>query len=138
MTRALILYSDGRQLEVKNLGDFHDYKAVVGGYVEILPTNEDGYFSPEKKQRRRLACYVNDSGLLIDGMRPNPYACVLALLGVVYSKLILGNIIVVNEGEDGDDYPVDPYIINLFERYDKCSLEKQEAFLQSLLLEQAL
>ncbi len=117
MPRALILYTDGRQ-EVKVLNGYEAYQKVVCGNIESLPIAR-GYVNPEKKnaagKRSKLVCYVNDEGM-IKSLALNPYAGILSILGVQLSLglYIFGNVIVFADSDDGDDKPVDPYIVKLF------------------------
>ena len=133
MPKALILYADGRR-EVKDLSKTKDYQREVGGYIELLPNNKDGYVNPLLENRREfLSCYVNEEGRLA-GLSANPYTSVLSLLGVECG-LVLGNIIVMKEG-DKNDKSVEQYIVDLFKKYDKYDDEDQ--FYQMVMKEQGL
>lgn len=120
MVKALILYTDGKY-KVKDLKDVEEYGEIVGGSIERLLTIRD-YVHPQKKSAR-LTGFVNESGM-IDQLPLNPFAGILALLGVdTYVGLFLyGNVILFSDNTKA----IDPYIISLFDEYETC--DDVEAF----------
>lgn len=131
MVKALILKTTGKT-EVVTLSDLEDYQKYVGGEVRLMTINR-GYVDPKQpnlKIRKRLRCYVNGQGIT-QQLPSNPFAGLLSLLGVglQFGMFIFGDVIVLSKNTDhGDDKSIDPYVIDLVDRYIKCVDEEEEKF----------
>jgi len=130
MVEGLVLYTNGK-CEVRDLRE-SDYRNVVRGFFEMLPS-EDGYVDPQKRKvrsRPRLTCIVNEEGAL-HNMESNPYSVVLSLLGIRVhpTHVIYGNVIVFSEGKNREK-TIDPYIVKLFDDYNAC--ENKDEFYEAL------
>lgn len=129
MVKALILYTNGKY-EEKALKDLEAYQEVVKGSIEMLPVKR-GYVNPSVTTKRKLLCYVNEEGMIAQ-LPSNPWGGLLQVLGVAMHPAfpIFGNVIVFSESKDGDEGPVDSYVVSLAKEYKDC--EDEDAFFVAL------
>lgn len=116
--RALLLRTDGEYGIVKVRGS-EDFGLYIDGYIETIDVVR-GYYNPWRSAtvKPRIRCYAN-----IEGSQPSPWSNVVNVIRGAYTP-IFGNILLMSESlVNGNDADIDPYIVDVVERYAKCTDE---------------
>jgi hypothetical protein len=115
MVKALVLYTDGRRQE-EELSGLQDFQDRVGGDVESLASRTGRPYVDAQGGEHRLICYVNEEGMMRQ-LDPNPFAAVLALLGLQLSLnlFVYDNAVLMCEDPGtGDEADIAPEVVRLF------------------------
>jgi hypothetical protein len=116
MAKAVILCADGT-MQRTTMRTIHDYSHHLhNDYMELLPMNP--HFVHQKKKYKSPVCYVSENGIHLQ-LPANPWLPLLDKLGLRDDVTqIYGNIILVGEGEDGEDVDLDTKTLSLIEEYE--------------------
>jgi hypothetical protein len=130
---ALILRTNGKR-ELKKLSDDDIADTLGCSFIERLPHTK-GYKHPKdwsdgsskKNAEHYLSCWVDEEGLC--AQRPtNGYAGVLMALNVTVSMgyAVFGDVVLFSRKRSGGkDMAIDPYIVDLCQKYEECEDEDE-------------
>ena len=103
--KALLIKTGNTRPEVIDIdGEYQQLSDTVGGYIESLyiPTVPIGAHA-----------YINEDGKML-GLSMNPFATIVGheLIGISPSDYIAGNMIVLGDGEDGEEADVPQTVVD--------------------------
>lgn len=104
MIRVLIVPADlTRGPEVREIdGDLPVLQDLVGGYIEVI--------SPSTGVAAPWHGYANEEGLLMS-LAYNPRATVLAKALGWYGEILVGDVVFLGDGRDGEEADVPPHVL---------------------------